>query len=160
MYDAPPDILDRDLVFDFFWRFSVLECALKREGFLDQDGYGNAKPDWPKFSKTITGRLGVASNGQTSRALAFLQEHPPRRQVVRAGGLGWEDIVRKAGESDESHLITLVQTIRNNLFHGGKYPDGPVDDMERDKDLLKAALQIVEMFYELHPGLKKWEKAA
>lgn len=44
-YDATPDWLDRNLVLDFFWKFSVFECALKREGFLQMSRDGSAKPD-------------------------------------------------------------------------------------------------------------------
>jgi hypothetical protein len=55
-YDAPPDILDRDLVFDFFWKFSAFECALKREGFLESGRNDGAQPNWSDFGKRVRGR--------------------------------------------------------------------------------------------------------
>ncbi len=47
-----PQQLERDLVFDFFWKFSVFECALKRERFLKIGRNNAAEPDWysgPQF---------------------------------------------------------------------------------------------------------------
>ena len=66
--------LDRELVFDFFWKFSVFECALKREGFLRARGNGAAEPDWGRFGREIQrqfARVSVAGlgEGQGSRLL-------------------------------------------------------------------------------------------
>ena len=48
-FRLPPTVLDRDLVLDFFWKFSVFECALKREGFLRVGRNDGAEPDWDGF---------------------------------------------------------------------------------------------------------------
>jgi hypothetical protein len=44
--------------------------------------------------------------------------------------------------------------VRNNLFHGGKYPDGPEFEVARDRKIIRAALAILDGCYELHPGIK------
>lgn len=163
-YSEPPDALDRDLVLQFFWRFSGFECALKREGFLRQqrppDPGNTAEPDWKAFARAIHGRFGEVKKTSFQEAVAFLVRDPPRRQVVRDGSLGWQPLSRMDKDSDEDFLLLLVRTIRNNLFHGGKYPDGPIDEVARDQDLLRAALEVLEACYELHPGIARWASAA
>jgi len=56
-YRLPPDALDRDLVLNFFWKFSVFECALKREGYLKPGWNNAAEPDWNRFGRDIQGRF-------------------------------------------------------------------------------------------------------
>lgn len=159
-YDLPPDALDRDLVFEFFWRFSVFECALKREGFVKADGYGNALPNWDAFASAISDQLQTLEYPNLHESLTLLREKPPRRQVVDGQRLAWESVKVDPEKPSEIYIVKLVQVIRNNLFHGGKYPDGPIADVERDQQLLRAALHVIEAFYELHPGLKQWARAA
>ena len=53
-------------------------------------------------------------------------------------------------------MLRLLKTARNNLFHGGKYPDGPIEEVARDRDVLCAALAILDGLYELHDGVKRW----
>ena len=89
-YDATPDLLDRNLVLDFFWKFSVFECALKREGFLHAGRYDAAKPDWHRFGESILGRFGEVRDVVFREALRTLTASSPRRQIVRDGRLAWE----------------------------------------------------------------------
>jgi hypothetical protein len=154
-FRLPPHALDRDLVLDFFWKFSVFECALKREGFLRTGRNSQAEPDWDRFGREIPGRFARVSLPGFTEAVEKLTQLSPRRQVVRDGRLGWEPIVRKDEDSDEEHVLRLLRTARNNLFHGGKYPDGPVDEIARDRDILRSVDAILEGCYEIHDGVKK-----
>ncbi len=159
-YDAPPDCIDRDLVLEFFWKFSVFECALKRERFLRVGRNDAAQPDWQRFGESIRGRFGEVRVDGFQEAVRALTEAAPRRQVVRNGQLGWDNLQRGPGESEEEFVLRLVKTARNNLFHGGKYPDGPVPEVARNRAILRAALRVLEGCYELHPGLARWVQAA
>lgn len=38
----------------------------------------------------------------------------------------------------------MLRTLRNNLFHGGKHGDREVDDIERNKQLLKLGKIILD----------------
>jgi len=158
-YDLPPDALDRDLVFDFFWRFSTFECALKREGFLRVGSDDAAQADWSRFGREIRSGFRDPDSPELSAALRFLESRPPRMQVVRNGVLGWDDL-RPSHGSREAYALLLIRVIRNNLFHGGKYPDGPVKSLERDRDLLAAASVVLEACYDLHPGMARRRNAA
>ncbi|HNT86793.1 MAG TPA: hypothetical protein PKL84_02915, partial [Candidatus Hydrogenedentes bacterium] len=93
-------------------------------------------------------------------ALGNLKSASPRRQVVRDGRLAWEQIGRGNAECEEEFVLRLVRTARNNLFHGGKYPDGPIDEVARDKAILRAALGVLDGCYRLHPGVARWVREA
>lgn len=159
-YDLPPDRLDRNLILEFFWKFSVFECALKREGFLQKGKNNTAEPDWKKFGMYIQGRfIDVKRVNGFDEAVHTLKAATLRRQVVRNGKLYWKELQRQPDESEEEFVLRLVKTTRNNLFHGGKYPDGPIAEVARDKTILYAALKILEGCYELHPGISTWIEA-
>jgi hypothetical protein len=152
----PPQALERELVLDFFWKFSVFECALKREGFLRTGRNNGAEPDWDRFGSEVRGRFAQVRDqgfGETVRKLKMLS---PMRQVVCNGRLGWAPIVQGPGESEEAYVLRLLKTARNNLFHGGKYPDGPIEEVARNRDILRTALAILDGCYELHDGVKRW----
>jgi hypothetical protein len=152
-YDAPPDGLDRDLILCFFWKFSVFECALKREGFL-RKGYSDAAlPNWNKFAECIRGRFKEVRIGGFEEAVSDLIKASPRQQVVRDGKLRWKSLRKKPKESSEGFVLRLLKTVRNNLFHGGKYPDDDIEEVARNKAILKAAMAVLDGCYDLHPGV-------
>ena len=148
--------LDHELVFEFFWKFSVFECALKREGFLRAGRHDAAEPDWDLFGREIQGQFAQVSIRDFREAVAELRHLSPRRQIVRDGRLGWDPVVRQESESDEVFTLRLLKTARNNLFHGGKYPDGPIDEIARNRKILRAAIMILDGCYDLHAGLRIW----
>ncbi|MDP2682825.1 MAG: hypothetical protein Q8P28_08490 [Deltaproteobacteria bacterium] len=155
-FRLPPQALDRDLVLDFFWKFSVFECALKREGFLRAGRNNAAEPDWDRFGREVQGRFAQVSAPGFKEAVDELRRLSPRRQVVRDGQLGWDPVARQEGESDEAFTLRLLKTSRNNLFHGGKYPDGPIGEIARDRNILRAALTTLDGCYEIHAGVRRW----
>lgn len=120
----------------------------------------SAEPDWRGFGKSIRGRFrDVSAHGfhESVRTLKYLS---PQRQVVRDGHLRWESVKQQDHDSEEEFVLRLVKTVRNNLFHGGKYPDGPIEEVARDKAILKAALGVLQGCYELHPGVARWVQDA
>jgi hypothetical protein len=141
---VPPEEFDRDLVLRFFWRFSVFECALKQNGFLRRCRNEAAEPDWERFAKMAGGRFASLGSSGFGDAVEDLKRYSPMRQVVRSDGqLGWERVARQQNDSDEAYTLRLLKTARNNLFHGGKYLDGQVEEIARDRDILRAALTIL-----------------
>ncbi len=130
------------LALKFFLEFSRSEYSLKRAGFLVK-GSDDAKPDWDTFATAITTAFEAIREPALNEARAFLVQAPPRRQVNRAGSLDWDDIPQAVGESSTRYLLRLVRHVRNNLFHGGKYPDGPVFDLVRNDLLLTHSLTLL-----------------
>jgi hypothetical protein len=81
---------------------------------------------------------------------AYARAKPPKKQVVQGGGLNWEDSVPTASEIKT--LIIYVRRIRNNLFHGGKFPEGPMHDVARDTELLRSGVSVLKALL-IVPGL-------
>lgn len=82
-FSLPSHALDRDLVLDFFWKFSVFECALKREGFLRAGRNKGAEPDWDRFGSEVRGRFAEVADPGFGEAVRKLKALSPKRQVVR-----------------------------------------------------------------------------
>ena len=145
---------DRNLVLRFVCFFSRFEFALKASGFLKGDERG-AEADWDMLSNSLTGTL-ISADGQSLQAAVnALLAKPPKKQVVREGRLAWTEPALGSGESNEAYVLRLVRQVRNNLFHGGKYPypDGPLQGTERNKELLRAGLEVLGACLRVSPEL-------
>jgi len=152
-------VADRDLVLQFFAYFSRFEYSLKRSGFLKSGT--KAEPNWDTYANTLRGRFTDVQDPVFRGAVTFLLKEPPKTQTVSGKSLDWRDTVRGDGEHHEQYLLRLVRTVRNNLFHGGKYPLGPMHDVARDRDLLKAGIVVLGQCLELSKRVRaSFEEAA
>jgi hypothetical protein len=147
-------VLDRDLVLRFFAVFSRFEYSLKRSGFLKRGE--KAEPNWDTYANSLRGCFGGVQDQAFRDAVSFLMKEPPRTQVVRASDLDWKDTVQGKGEFHERFVLRLVSTVRNNLFHGGKYPAplGPMDDVARNRRLLEAGITVLTQCLELNVSVR------
>jgi hypothetical protein len=153
--------VDRERVLEFFAYFSRFEYSLKRSGFLMPGE--NANPNWDKFANSIRGHFAKIHDATFVNAATFLLAEPPKTQVVLGNDLGWEETTRRNGEHDEKFTSRLIRTVRNNLFHGGKYPypAGPMPDAGRNRRLLDAALTVLGQCLEISPSVRSaFEEAA
>jgi hypothetical protein len=135
-----------DLVVRFFVFFSRFEYALKRAGFVKSGRNDEAEPQWDAFAESIRGKLSKTANRKFQMARAYLLSHPPKKQrYTAAANLHWVDNPMRASESDEQYLLRLVRDVRNNLFHGGKYPVKQHDEgLERNRRLLRHSLTTLQ----------------
>lgn len=143
---------DRELVFKFFAFFSRFEYSLKRTGFV-KTGI-KAEPNWDTFANSVRGKFASVQDQDFKVAINFLQTVPPKTQIVSNNNLSWTDSLQGQGESSERYLLRLVSTIRNNLFHGGKYSSGPVEDIARNYRLIDAGLTVLEHCLDLNQQVK------
>lgn len=143
---------DQSLVFAFFGLFSRFEFALKRSGFLLGDDK-SVSANWDAFANSLRGKLDGIQDASYREASALLLSRPPRRQVVDGTDIKWSDSQRGSGEHIENYLLRLIRTVRNNLFHGGKYPYEPVTDVGRDDALLKASMVVLTHCLRLSPSV-------
>ena len=152
---------DRDLVLRFVAVFSRFEYSLKRSDYLKP---GNkAEADWDKYANSLQGRFGSVEEQALREAVAFLVNEPPKTQVVSGGDLAWSATPMGNGEHHERYVLRLVSTVRNNLFHGGKYPHplGPIVDVARNKRLLEAGVTVLSQCLELSESVRgAFEEAA
>lgn len=138
-------MLDEKLVYSFFATFARLEYALKRSGYAREARHGGAEPFWDEFIKSVEPHWTQVEDPAFLAACDFLLRSPPRQQVLRGNALDWKETEPRINETDASFIVRCVKRIRNNLFHGGKFPipTGPVDAPERDGRLLGHGLVVL-----------------
>lgn len=146
--------IERELVLEFFALFSRFEYALKRTGRLVRNN-PKATADWDSFANDLRGTFGGVADQTFQDALTFLAAAPPKTQIVDGNDLDWRDTPRTQNEHDEGYTLRLVRVIRNNLFHGGKFPMRPVADPARDKELLEAAIVVLNQCLRLNDRVRQ-----
>ncbi len=128
----------RNLAFDFFYWFSRFEFALKERRFLKNETIGaRAKPSWEKFATAYRADYIV------SAAAAALIEEKPRRQIVGDPEHGFEDLSFLPEATDLDRVVAYANTVRNNLFHGGKHGHDQWDDPARMQRLLELTITVL-----------------
>jgi hypothetical protein len=146
---------DRELVFKFFIAFSLFEKALKENGFHQERGNSeDIQPDWDKFAKEINVQLlsiiNLPDHLELETAVNYLLNHPPKKQVFRDERIQFIN-TRRSSNSDTEWLAVLINRVRNNLFHGGKFSY----DYPRDTELLRYSLIILEEWANLNSKVKR-----
>jgi hypothetical protein len=154
-YDRPLRTLtaDKDLVFEFFFVFSRFEYALKRAKYVTGED-GKVKADWDKFAKCIKTLFNSGATPEIAKAVSYLRTNPPMKQNHHNKVLGWTPVTRS--ENGVRWLLRLTQTVRNNLFHGGKFSDGPFNDPARDTQLLSYCLILLNECLKLDPIVESY----
>ena len=128
------------LAFQFFYSYSRFEFALKEAGYLKNSTPGaTASPGWFEFAQERHGMYRASDEAKE------LIKASPKRQVITANnGLEWKTVELKGCSSDLEKVIRLVQTVRNNLFHGGKHGAEGWDDPERTANLLTLSVAVLD----------------
>ncbi len=134
--------LPAELLLEFFATFARFEYALKESGHARVAWHGGVEPDWESFGRGLTTDVnGILTVGQ------YLLTNPPKKQILGNGLLDWDRVNPGKSLAD---LIGSVRRVRNNLFHGGKFADGSVNDPERNLRLLTDSLDVIHAFL-AHP---------
>ncbi len=134
----------QNLVFRFFLVFSRFEYALKRARFIIVSGR-EIKPAWDKFSSKYNPTQKPSQIPKLQEAWNYFSTHPPRKQIINAGLLDWSDPQIRTTQPELTWLLDVVRIIRNNLFHGGKFPFEVVEDPTRNSTLLHHALVVIDV---------------
>jgi hypothetical protein len=151
MERMPIEILEllnvpRDLTLEFLAIFARFEFALKKAGYAQGDD-SKVSPDWDSFARDVA-KLDAAALAPVLNGCQYLQQHPPKKQVLQNGALQW---VARQGTSGSAigDVLLSVRTVRNNVFHGGKFPDGVITDPLRDEQLIRDCLAVLKGLLEL-----------
>jgi hypothetical protein len=134
---------ERGVAWEFFVLFSRFEYALKRVDDFLMPNDGEAKANWDRFGTQVNTDFPV-NDPHVAAAIAFYMADPPRRQVRVNGALDWSAPEARVG--NEPLLIWLfraIRVVRNNLFHGGKFPNFVFSDPSRNGALLRHAIVIL-----------------
>jgi hypothetical protein len=133
--------IPRDLTLDFLATFSRFEFALKKAGYVEGDEK-KVSPAWDSFANDVA-KLEPAVLTQALASCPYLQQHPPQKQILKEGRLQWAVRQGTCGSAIGDVLLS-VRTVRNNVFHGGKFPDGPVSEPLRDERLIRDCLALLD----------------
>jgi hypothetical protein len=149
--DTPPmpdairriaDSTDRQLAWQFFVFFARFEYALKRcTKYLKR----SVEPNWDRFSSDHDVEFRRHASAALTSAIEYFKKFPPQKQQQVDGQLTWS--APKGYDERDPLLVWLliaVRGVRNNLFHGGKFPGFPVSDPSRDRDLIGNAIVILD----------------
>jgi hypothetical protein len=145
--------IERDLVLDFFLRFSRFEFALKVSGFASGD-HERVAPDWDRFAQHVAAGFDPSRTPKLARATRYYLNNPPMKQVLVDGLLAWSTDL-PAKDDKAQLLIALVRRVRNNLFHGGKYNAEMHEETARKRELLRGGICILEECLRHHDGVRK-----
>lgn len=139
--------IDTELCLDFFIIFSRFEYSLKRSGYIT----GNDKKceaNWDEFFKKYKDEIKKLSK---KRYFQDLLKNPPKKQIITDGKLAWK--LNKYTHEYEA-INNYIRCVRNNLFHGGKFPMTPVDEPARNKQLILNCKEILLILKDLDENIK------
>jgi len=145
---------NKDLILIFFVEFSRFEYALKRAGYIENNIKASA--DWDKFANNIQKKTQFSKLKIEIPEANYLLENPPKKQICKDNELGWVDAERDRYKSEIHWMLDLVKVVRNNLFHGGKFPGGPVKDPARDTKLLEGSRAVLNECLRLDKNVERW----
>lgn len=136
----------RELTLEFLATFARFEFALKKAGYAQGDD-SKVSPDWDSFAGDVA-QLEAAVIAPVLNSCQYLQQNPPKKQVLQNGTLHWVERQGTSGSAIGDVLLS-VRTVRNNVFHGGKFPDGSVAEPLRDEALIRDCLAALKGLLEL-----------
>lgn len=140
---------EKEIALEFFATFSRFEHALKHSGLCRNENDGeNAKASWDKYARRLHQEVKRRIEEEANH---YLLVQPPKIQIMKSGKVGWK-AAERSGSDTTRWIFNLINIVRNNLFHGGKYRD-PEDgednpDPEREKKLVEACLSILNICLE------------
>ncbi len=139
--------LDHDLAFRFLVEFARFEFALKAARFVYQgENERNLEVDFDCFARTIAEPFRKKLDGgdtELCEARDYYRDAPPQKQIWNGYGPDWAEALPQ-NRTESAFLLILLRRTRNNLFHGGKGWKRPDGTIERDNELLRHGLQIME----------------
>jgi len=146
---------DRRLAWEFFVFFSRFEYALKRHQRYLMPGTGDAQPNWDRFASDNAAKFSPAALPALQEAVQSYVAQPPRKQLRDKGEMKWSDPqVWDERDPQLIWLLRVIRTVRNNLFHGGKFPLLPVAEPSRDRELIANGLAVLKAALALDPEVE------
>jgi hypothetical protein len=140
------EVDDKDIVLSYLVVYSRFEYALKRSGYVRREQNG-VSADWECFIRNIRHLFDQRRTADLATAVIYLLENPPQAQTLDENDhLKFANHPSAARGSVPLRLYHCARIVRNNLFHGGKYPDAPRSDTARDSKLLRYCHTVLEEF--------------
>lgn len=141
-----------ELAVEFIATFSRFEYALKSTTYCR--GTNRVDAAWNRFATDIDSKFNAINCKKLKEASRYLLTNPPKKQVRDNNELKFVDNPVNSNDCRTQQLITMVNTVRNNLFHGGKFCRDGEQDAGRNERLVNASLIILNHCYSLEPEVK------
>lgn len=126
--------------FEYFYWLSRFEFALKENRYLKSiEPEVKAEPSWERFKERYKTNY-IPSN----EAMRLIELHPKRQFVNAHHELDWKPVGLDNCSNHLCKIVILLNTVRNNLFHGGKHGDNDMDNIERNLELLRISMVILD----------------
>jgi hypothetical protein len=143
------------LAFEFLAVFSRMEYALKATGTYAMDGgRGKAAANWDTFANRIDKMFCALADQDLKVAVDYLLNKPPRKQVYEKGTVRFRDQKIDKAQATTQQTLLMVRTVRNNLFHGGKYLVGDEKEAGRNEALVTHSLRVLEACFPLDESVR------
>jgi hypothetical protein len=142
-----------DLAVEFMVLFSRAEYALKSTQYAIGD-VGRVDPAWDRFANDIHADFVAIADKSVSEASDYLLNHPPRKQVLEGEKIGFRDQAIDYQQKSTQQLLKMIRTIRNNLFHGGKYLPLGEHEAGRNQKLIESSLIVLKVCINLHQEVR------
>ncbi|EJB8691729.1 hypothetical protein C1S99_25215 [Vibrio parahaemolyticus] len=150
----------KDDIFNFFVVFSRFEFALKESGYLKDKKV--AEPSWDKFVTKYKTEFSVNEDIQESYIYLTSEETRPNKQKTNKTNQNGEEVFNTywdkfnldAGAPELKKACDVVLTIRNNLFHGGKYGEKTWNDPEKTTLFVNHSVVLILAFTKLDEDIQ------
>jgi hypothetical protein len=153
---------DKELAIEFFVVFSRFEFSLKyskqmyrkpgtRLKKVDQKKMYSVQPNWEMFVSEIRPRLDQIKLTEILNAADGLLNPPVNKEEMDdEKEIVWVP-AEKGNRGDLEYIFDLIQIVRNNMFHGGKYLS---TDLIMNKQRIKSALNVLRICLNLDEDVK------
>ena len=134
-------------VLEFFVKFSRFEYALKKHGYYQAENAIIKGTDFDKFAKEYKE---IVLDAEQKAFLLYLDGEP-------VGKLKTDGRYQREKEtgSDIKRLLGYLRRIRNNLFHGTKYPNLPsYEEGGRGARLISDGIKAIDLFVALNEDVE------
>jgi len=145
--------IEKRLVTDFSILFARFEYALKKSRYAEGDENG-IKANWDDFAQDHDSTFKDDKTEELRSSVQYLCKQPPKKQILRNGVLDWKPVSLNNVPLLQQ-LVMKVRRTRNNLFHGGKFDHGLLEEPGRDSDLLLSCMIILEECLSLDEGVQQ-----
>ncbi len=128
------------LICNFLAIFSRIEYSLKATIKYADDRRTKVDPAWDRFANQINENFLRIEDEELKGAIDYLKNNPPQKQILSESKLVFKNQEIDTSQKLTQQILLMVRTVRNNLFHGGKYHENIED---RDELLIKHSLKVL-----------------
>jgi hypothetical protein len=141
------------LACEFLAVFSRTEYALKVSGYAI--GTNKVEAWWDRFANDNEAAFNAIKEQIFCDAVNYLLTSPPRKQVLNGNVLTFANQVIDKKQGNAQQVFLMIRTVRNNLFHGGKFLPYGEHETGRNEKLVASALTVLKRCLSLNATVQQ-----